>query len=75
MTGRLLATAARRALAARHGLALGPTFEPALRARAPIAAAELRTADEELETAAGEIGLLNGARRLHSLAYPVRPRR
>jgi uncharacterized protein DUF4350 len=74
VTGRLLAAATRRALAARHGLAVGPAFEASLQGRAPMAVAELQAADRELESAGGDGGLLKGARRLHALAYPGRPR-
>ena len=74
VTGRLLAAATRRALAVRHGLAVGPAFDAALKSRAPVAAGELEAADRELEGAEGEGGLLKGARRLHALAYPGRPR-
>lgn len=74
VTGRLLAAATRRALAVRHGLAVGPAFDAALKSRAPVAAAELEAAHQELEGADGERGLLKGARRLHALAYPGRPR-
>ncbi|HSR23814.1 MAG TPA: DUF4350 domain-containing protein [Candidatus Eisenbacteria bacterium] len=73
-TGRLLTAAARRALAARHGLALGPgsDFDRALRQRAPADAAELERAEAELGRG-GAAGLLAGARRLHRLAYPDQP--
>jgi hypothetical protein len=73
-TGRLLVGAARRALAARHGIALGPGFDRALRQRAPAQA-------DELERAAADVGrdgadaLLAAARRLHHLAYPDEPSR
>ncbi|HXM57079.1 MAG TPA: DUF4350 domain-containing protein [Candidatus Dormibacteraeota bacterium] len=71
-TGRLLAAAARRALAARHGLAVGPDFDRALRQRAPADAAELERALAEME-AGGDAALLAAARRLHHLAYPDQP--
>jgi hypothetical protein len=73
-TGRLLTAAARRALAARHGLALGPgsDFEGALRLRAPSDAAELERAEVDLARG-GDAALLAAARRLHRLAYPDQP--
>jgi hypothetical protein len=71
-TGRLLAVAARRALAARHGLGPGPGFEAALRQRAPADAGELELAEAELERG-GQAALLTAARRLHHLAYPDQP--
>lgn len=72
--GRLLSAAARRALAARHGLGAGPAFDAALHTRAPNTAAELTAAEKELEKAGGEGALLRVARRLHGLSYPVQPR-
>jgi hypothetical protein len=75
-TGRLLAAATRRALAARHGVALGPDFDRTLRQRAPAEAEELRRAEAELQGGGeGEAGLLAAARRLHPLAYPDQPPR
>jgi hypothetical protein len=75
-TGRLLATATRRALAARHGVALGPDFERALEQRAPADAAALRNAGAELERGGeDEAALLAAARRMHALAYPDHPPR
>ncbi|HEY4027564.1 MAG TPA: DUF4350 domain-containing protein [Candidatus Dormibacteraeota bacterium] len=74
-TGELLLAAARRALAARHGLAAGsgPGLRGALRMRAPADADELDAAEAELERAAGaDAALLGAARRLHHLAYPDR---
>jgi len=73
-TGRLLAAATRRALAARHGIGPGPGFELTLARRAPAEAAELRRAEAELEQGGeGETALLDAARRLHALAYPDHP--
>jgi hypothetical protein len=73
-TGRLLAAATRRALAARHGVALGPGFDQTLGQRAPAEAAELRRAEAELERGGeAEAALLAAARRLHPLAYPDQP--
>jgi uncharacterized protein DUF4350 len=69
----LLAAAARRALAARHGLAPGPGFEAALRARAPAEAAELAAAETALAAGGGDAALLAAVRRLHRLAYPEQP--
>jgi hypothetical protein len=75
-TGRLLAAATRRALAARHGMALGPGFERALQQRAPAEAAALRDAEADLERGGEEeSALLAAARRLHPLAYPDHPPR
>ena len=73
-TGQLLLAAARRALAARHGLAVGPGsgFERTLRQRAPADADELERAEAELARG-GDPALLAGARRLHHLAYPDQP--
>jgi hypothetical protein len=74
VTGRLLASATRRALAARHGLPPGPDFGPTLEARAPAAAAELAAAEAALGGEAGDAALAAAARRLHRLAYPEQPR-
>jgi Domain of unknown function (DUF4350) len=74
VTAPLLAAATRRALGSRHGVALGPGFDVALRARAPAAAAELEAAEAELRRAHGDQSLLPAARRLHSLAYPEQPK-
>jgi len=75
-TGRLLAAATRRALAARHGMAMGPGFERALEQRAPAEAAALRDAEAELERGGeADAALLSAARRLHPLAYPDHPPR
>jgi hypothetical protein len=73
-TGQLLLAAARRALAARHGLAVGPgaDFHRALGQRSPADAVALERAEGELERG-GEAALLAGARRLHDLAYPDQP--
>lgn len=74
VTGRLLIAATRRALATRYGLAPTPAFDGALRSRAPSAALELERAEKNLQGADGDESLLEGARRLHGLAYPGRPR-
>jgi hypothetical protein len=77
-TGELLTAAARRALAARHGLVPGPApgFARALRLRAPAEAAELEAAEADVARAAGaDAALLAAARRLHRLAYPDEPPR
>jgi len=74
LTGRLLAGATRRTLAARHGLPPGPGLGQALEARAPAAAAELAAAEAELAGHAGDAALAAAARRLHHLAYPDQPR-
>lgn len=75
-TGRLLAAATRRALASRHGLALGPEFDRSLRQRSPAEADELVRAEAELRGGAeDEATLLAAARRLHPLAYPDQPPR
>jgi hypothetical protein len=70
LTGRLLAAATRRALAARHGLVAGPDLDRALSARAPAAAAELAAAEAALGRGGREADLLAAVRRLHDLAYP-----
>jgi hypothetical protein len=71
MTGKLLAAATRRALAARHGLrGAGPGLEAALAGRAPEEAAELAQAEAALDANRGEASLVAAARRLHRLAYP-----
>lgn len=75
-TGRLLVAATRRALAARHGLALGtgPDLDRALRQRAPADASELLRAEADLAQGGGrDAALLAGARRLHRLTYPEQP--
>jgi hypothetical protein len=73
-TGRLLAAATRRALAARHGVALGPDFDRALEQLAPAEAAALRDAEAELERGGDEeSALVSAARSLHPLAYPDHP--
>lgn len=73
-TGGLLAAATRRALAARHGLVLGPGFEASLRRRAPADAEALERAETELaQPGAGDAALVEAARRLHHLAYPDQP--
>jgi hypothetical protein len=69
----LVAAATRRALAARHGLTLGPGFEAALRARAPETAVELAAAVAALASGRGDAELLGAVRRLHRLAYPEQP--
>ena len=75
-TGGLLVVATRRALAARHGLVLGPDFARTLGQRAPAEAAELRAAEAELGAGGqAEAALLAAARRLHRLAYPDQPPR
>ena len=71
-TGRLLAAAARRALAARYGLITSASFDTALKSRAPDASADLAAAEDELGRGRGDAGLLRAARRLHDLIYPLR---
>jgi hypothetical protein len=73
--GRLLLGHSRRALARRHGLAAGPGFERALRARSPADAGALAAAEAEVARGVGEQALLGAARRLHPLGYPVEPER
>lgn len=74
LTGELLGGATRRALAARHGLAVTNDLGTTLRARAPEAAAELAAAEDELRrSGGGEQALLAAARRMHRLAYPDPP--
>ena len=71
MTGQLLESATRRALAARHGLrGAGEELEAALAGRAPEEARELVAAEAELRSNRSEAGLAAAARRLHRLAYP-----
>jgi hypothetical protein len=70
----VLASASERAVAARTGLAVEPRerFWAALWQRAPVVAGELDGAERALWTSAGtERGLLDAARLLHRIAYPV----
>lgn len=74
----LLANAAEREVARRTGLALQPRerFWNALWVRSPELAAALAEAETSLRhDAATEHGVLNAARRLHRLAYPVPEKR
>jgi hypothetical protein len=70
----VLASASERAVAARTGLAVQPRerFWSALWQRAPDVAGELDAAERALWTSAGsEKDVLDAARRLHHIAYPV----
>ncbi|HYM66986.1 MAG TPA: hypothetical protein VEW68_06825, partial [Patescibacteria group bacterium] len=73
----LLTSATERAVASRTGLALQPRerFWNALRVRAPELAGELASAEEGLGgTGESDADLLDAARRLHHVAYPVTER-
>lgn len=69
----LLATSTERAVAARTGLPLQPRdrFWQALWVRAPEVADELAQVESSLAAASTESDVLNAARRLHAIAYPV----
>jgi hypothetical protein len=70
-----LLSASRRAVAERIGLGSGVPSDrltSTIAQRAPVAAAELATAERELDRASlGEPDVLATARRLHDLAYPM----
>ena len=73
----LLATATERAVAARTGLPLQPRerFWQALWVRAPEVANELAQVESSLGSASTESDVLDAARKLHAIAYPVARRK
>ncbi len=77
VTLQTLNAATRRALAERLGLSVqadGSRFTEALARRAPTAARDLVALESRISAAAGsESSLLEAARQLHTIAYPVAP--